>query len=120
MNSHVEPVPSQTDALIVGGGIMGAGIALDLAARGLSVTLIDRGDWAGVTSSASSRLVHGGLRYLEQYDLALVRDSCLERALLLENAAGLVWPEVFHFPVFRGDRVGLLKLMAGLWLYTGL
>ena len=74
MNSHVEPVPSQTDALIVGGGIMGAGIALDLAARGLSVTLIDRGDWAGVTSSASSRLVHGGLRYLEQYDLALVRD----------------------------------------------
>lgn len=113
-----DALPSSTDVLVVGGGIMGAGIALDLAARGLDTTLIDRGDWAGETSSASSRLVHGGLRYLEQFDFALVRDSCLERALLLENAAGLVWPEEFHFPVFRGDRVGRAKLVAGLWLYT--
>jgi glycerol-3-phosphate dehydrogenase len=106
--------------LVVGGGISGAGIALDLAARGLAPLLIERNDWAGATSSASSRLVHGGLRYLEQFELTLVRESCLERALLLENAAGFVWPEVFHFPIFRGDRVGRTKLVAGLWLYTAL
>jgi len=115
-----QALPQTMDVLVVGGGVMGAGIALDLAARGLKPTLIDRGDWAGGTSSASSRLVHGGLRYLEQFELSLVRDSCLERALLLENAAGFVWPEVFHFPIFRGDRVGRSKLIAGLWLYTAL
>ena len=104
--------------LVVGGGISGAGIALDLAARGIQVTLVERGDWAGATSSASSRLVHGGLRYLEQLELSLVREACLERALLLKNAAGLVWPEEFHFPVFHDSRVGRPKLMAGLWLYT--
>lgn len=120
MVSPPAPLPDEVDVLVVGGGIMGAGIALDLAARGLSTLIVDRGDWAGQTSSASSRLVHGGLRYLEQFDFALVRDSCLERALLLENAAGLVWPEVFHFPVFQGDRVGRPKLLAGLWLYTAL
>ncbi|MBC8451561.1 MAG: glycerol-3-phosphate dehydrogenase/oxidase [Planctomycetes bacterium] len=109
-----------TDVLVVGGGVMGAGIALDLAARGLETLLVERGDWAGATSSASSRLVHGGLRYLEQFELSLVRESCLERALLLRNGAGLVWPEVFHFPIFRGDRVGRAKLIAGLWLYTAL
>jgi glycerol-3-phosphate dehydrogenase len=106
--------------LVVGGGITGAGIALDLAQRGLDVVLVERGDWAGATSSASSRLVHGGLRYLEQLELGLVRESCLERALLLRNAAGFVWPEEFHFPIFRGDRVGRPKLVAGLWLYTAL
>ena len=115
-----EPVPSTAEVLVVGGGVMGAGIALDLATRGLATLLVERGDWAGATSSASSRLVHGGLRYLEQFELSLVRESCLERALLLENAAGLVWPEVFHFPIFRGERVGRAKLIAGLWLYTAL
>ncbi|MEO0652662.1 MAG: glycerol-3-phosphate dehydrogenase/oxidase, partial [Planctomycetota bacterium] len=68
--------------------------------------------------SASSRLIHGGLRYLEQFEFGLVRESCLERALLLKNAAGLVWPERFAFPVRRGDRVGRAKLMAGMSLYT--
>lgn len=106
------------DVVVVGGGITGAGIALDLALRGVRTLLVERGDWAGATSSASSRLVHGGLRYLEQLELALVRDSCLERALLLRNAAGLVWPETFLFPVRRGDRVGRLRLGAGLALYT--
>lgn len=108
------------DVLVVGGGITGVGIALDLAARGLKALVIDKGDWGGATSSSSSRLVHGGLRYLEHFEFSLVRDSCLERALLLENAAGFVWPEEFHFPVMRGDRVGAAKLMAGLWLYTAL
>ena len=108
------------DALVVGGGITGAGVALDLALRGLRTGLVERGDWAGETSSASSRLIHGGLRYLEQGQIALVRESCRERALLLDNAAGLVWPERFLFPVHSGDRVGLARMMLGLWLYTAL
>jgi len=106
------------DVLVVGGGITGAGLALDLVARGLSAAVVERDDWAAATSSASSRLIHGGLRYLEQFELGLVRDSCLERGLLLRNAAGLVWPETFVFPVHRGGPTGLLKLTAGLVLYT--
>lgn len=108
----------ELDVLVVGGGITGAGVAHDLALRGARVALVERGDWAGATSSASSRLVHGGLRYLEQLAFGLVRESCLERARLLDNAAGLVWPERFVFPVRRGDRVGRAKLAAGLALYT--
>ena len=106
------------DVLVIGGGITGAGTALDLAARGLRVALVERGDWASGTSSASSRLIHGGLRYLEQLELGLVRDSCLERGLLLRNAAGLVWPEQFTFPIHRGSSVGRFRLAAGLALYT--
>lgn len=108
------------DVLVVGGGITGSGVALDLALRGVRVGLVERGDWAGATSSASSRLVHGGLRYLEKLEIGLVRESCLERALLLRNAAGLVWPETFALPVHRGDRVGLPRMMAGLALYAAL
>lgn len=106
------------DAVVVGGGATGAGVALDLSCRGLSVALIERGDWGQETSSASSRLLHGGLRYLEQYEFGLVRESCLERSLLLRNAAGLAWPERFTFPLFEGGRVGRAKLAAGLGLYT--
>lgn len=106
------------DVVVVGGGITGAGVALDLTCRGLDVALIERGDWGQETSSASSRLLHGGLRYLEQYEFGLVRESCLERALLLRNAAGLAWPERFTFPLFADGRVGRLKLAAGLALYT--
>ena len=98
---RIAALDREHDVLVVGGGITGAGVALDLAARGLSVVLTERNDWASATSSASSRLVHGGLRYLEQYDFALVRESCLERGLLLRNAAGLVWPERFVFPIHR-------------------
>lgn len=108
------------EVIVVGGGITGAGVALDLALRGVAVLLVEKGDWGSSTSSASSRLVHGGLRYLENYELGLVRESCLERALLLRNAAGLVWPEQFAFPIRRGDRVGRWKMAAGLWLYTAL
>jgi glycerol-3-phosphate dehydrogenase len=109
---------SPFDATVVGGGITGAGVALDLSLRGLRVLLAEREDWAAETSSASSRLVHGGLRYLEQLDLTLVRESCRERALLLSNGAGIVWPERFLFPVREGDRVGRARLFAGLSLYT--
>jgi len=106
------------DALVIGGGITGAGLGLDLRLRGLRVAVIERGDWAGATSSASSRLIHGGLRYLEQLELSLVRDSCLERGLLMRNAAGMVWPERFLFPLYKGAGPGRLKLAAGLGLYT--
>jgi glycerol-3-phosphate dehydrogenase len=106
--------------LVVGGGITGAGLALDLRLRGLEVALVERGDWANATSSASSRLIHGGLRYLELGDYALVRDSCLERALLLELAAGLVWPEQFLYALRRGESPGRVRLAAGLALYTAL
>ena len=106
--------------VVVGGGATGASIALDLALRGVSVTLFERGDWAQATSSASSRLLHGGLRYLEHGEFGLVRESCLERERFLRNAAGLAWPERFVFPVRRGDRVGLIKLGAGLALYGAL
>ena len=106
------------DVLVIGGGITGCGVALDLVARGLSVALVERGDWASATSSASSRLIHGGLRYLEHFEFGLVRESCLERGLLLNNAAGLVWPERFVYPVRRGASVGRLKLAAGLGLYS--
>jgi glycerol-3-phosphate dehydrogenase len=106
------------DVLVVGGGITGCGIALDLAARGLRVAVVERGDWAGATSGASSRLIHGGLRYLEQRELGLVRESCRERGLMMRNAAGLVWPETFTFPIRRSDPIGRARLIAGLWLYT--
>ncbi len=105
------------DVVVVGGGITGAGIALDLTLRGVRCLLVERGDWGSATSSASSRLIHGGLRYLEHFELGLVRESCLERALLLRNASGIVWPETFLFPVHRGDRVGLTRLGCGLALY---
>src|ERR1700749_2014960 len=71
------------DLLVVGGGINGVGIARDAAGRGLSVLLVERGDLAGATSSASSKLIHGGLRYLEQYEFRLVRKSLAEREVLL-------------------------------------
>jgi glycerol-3-phosphate dehydrogenase len=106
------------EVVVVGGGITGCGLALDLALRGVRTLVVERGDWACGTSSASSRLVHGGLRYLELYEFGMVRESCRERALLLRNAAGLVWPERFTFPVRRGDRVGRWKLAAGLGLYS--
>ena len=106
------------EVVVVGGGITGAGIALDLTLRGVRTLIVERDDWGGATSSASSRLIHGGLRYLEHYEFSLVRDSCLERALLLKNASGLVWPESFLFPVHGGDRVSRPKLAAGLALYT--
>ena len=111
-------VEREHGVLVVGGGVTGAGLALDLALRGADVALVERGDWAQATSSASSRLIHGGLRYLEQLELGLVRDACLERGLLLRNAAGLVWPERFLFPLHRGRGVGRAKLAAGLALYT--
>jgi glycerol-3-phosphate dehydrogenase len=106
------------DLLVIGGGITGAGIALDAAARGLSVALVERGDFASGTSSKSSKLVHGGLRYLEHYDLRLIRESASERDLLSRRAPHLVEPIPFVLPM--RERGGRLKFGAGLWAYDAL
>ncbi|WP_034270382.1 glycerol-3-phosphate dehydrogenase/oxidase [Haloechinothrix halophila] len=90
----------ELDVLVIGGGVVGAGAALDAASRGLSVTLVEARDWAAGTSSRSSKLIHGGLRYLEQRDFALVREALKERGLLLHRLAPhLVRPVPFLFPL---------------------
>ena len=105
------------DLLVIGGGINGAGIARDAALRGLSVALIERDDFASGTSSRSSRLVHGGVRYLEHGFFHLVFESSRERRILLAIAPHLVHPLQFTWPVYRGARIPKWKLNAGLWLY---
>jgi glycerol-3-phosphate dehydrogenase len=108
------------DLLVLGGGITGAGVALDAATRGLRVALIDKGDFASGTSSASSKLVHGGLRYLERADFGLVFEALQERRRLLQNAPHLVRPLRFVIPYFAGARVQPWKWRLGLTLYDGL
>ncbi len=105
------------DVLIIGGGITGACAARDAARRGLSTAIIEKNDWAFGTSSRSSKLVHGGLRYLELYDFKLVFEACRERRRLLLNAPHVVWPQSFLFPVYKGDKNGLFMIDLGLWLY---
>jgi glycerol-3-phosphate dehydrogenase len=118
------------DVLVIGGGITGAGVALDATARGYRVGLVERGDFASGTSSASTKLVHGGIRYLPEFDLALVREALIERGRLLRNAAHLVHPLAFVLPLYASSRrpVGLpiappfgiglgFILDAGLWVY---
>jgi glycerol-3-phosphate dehydrogenase len=105
------------DVLVLGGGITGAGVALDATLRGLRVALIDKGDFASGTSSASSKLVHGGLRYLEHGDFRLVYEALHERRRLLANAPHLVRPLRFVLPFYRGTRVPPWKWRVGLLLY---
>ena len=95
------------DLAVVGGGITGAGVALDAASRGYSVALLERADFASGTSSRSSKLIHGGLRYLQNFDLGLVREALLERALMVNLAPHLVRPLAFLVPFFEGrsDRL---------------
>ncbi len=105
------------DLLILGGGITGAASARDAAGRGLKVALIEAKDFAFGTSSRSSKLIHGGLRYLENFDFGLVFEALAERALLLKTASHLVRPLPFYFPVFEGDRNSMNKMSLGMWLY---
>ncbi len=107
------------DLLVVGGGINGCGIARDAAGRGLSVTLVERGDLAGATSSASSKLIHGGLRYLEQYEFRLVREALAEREVMLRIAPHIVWPLRFVLPHQPAMRPRWM-IRAGLFLYDHL
>ena len=108
------------DVLVIGGGITGAGIARDAAMRGLRTALVERDDFASGTSSRSSRLVHGGVRYLEHGHLHLVFESSRERRALMRIAPHLVRPLRFIWPVYRGARVPRWKLNAGLFMYDAL
>src|SRR3989449_10435499 len=105
------------DLCILGGGITGAGVALDAATRGWRVALIERGDFASGTSSASSKLVHGGLRYLEYGQFALVREALEERGRLLRNAPHLVAPLPFVMPFYPGQRITPWQWRLGLTVY---
>jgi glycerol-3-phosphate dehydrogenase len=104
------------DLVVVGGGITGSGVALDAASRGYSVALVEKSDFAAGTSSRSSKLVHGGLRYLQNFDLGLVREALLERSLLVKLAPHLVTPLPFVVPTFEGRRPDRM-LGVGLNMY---
>src|SRR5438270_13510549 len=104
------------DVLVVGGGITGAGVALDAASRGLRTALVERDDFASGTSSRSSKLVHGGLRYLNQRDYRLVYEALAERQLLLENSPHLVRALPFLIPLYGGKTIAK-ALNTALWLY---
>ncbi|HVF40105.1 MAG TPA: glycerol-3-phosphate dehydrogenase/oxidase [Gemmatimonadaceae bacterium] len=105
------------DVLVIGGGITGAGIARDAAMRGMSVAIVEKEDWASGTSSRSSRLIHGGIRYLEHGQIGMVRESVREREILLRIAPHLVKPLEFTWPVYRGARLPKWKLRIGLAIY---
>ena len=107
------------DLLVIGGGVNGTGIARDAAGRGLQVVLCEKGDLAAHTSSASTKLIHGGLRYLENYEFKLVRSSLIEREILLRAAPHIIWPQRFVLPHHRGLRPAWL-LRLGLFIYDHL
>lgn len=106
------------DLLVIGGGINGAAVARDATLRGISIALVERGDFATGTSSRSSKLIHGGVRYLEQGDVGLVLESCRERELLRSKLAPhLVRAQPFVFPIYEEDDLPLWQLRAGLTIY---
>ena len=105
------------DAVVIGGGMAGAGVARDLALRGASVALFEKGDFASGTTSKSSKLIHGGLRYLELFDWRLVRESLREKKTLERLAPHLVRPLPFLVPIYPGSKRGLITVRIGMWLY---
>ena len=114
------PFPVIVDLVVIGGGITGAGIARDAALRGLSVVLFDRGDFGGGTSSKSSKLVHGGLRYLEHGEIGLVFESVSERRIQTQVAPHLVRPLPFLMPIYKGSKPSFEIMNLGLWIYDSL
>jgi glycerol-3-phosphate dehydrogenase len=132
--AHLEAMEREPlDVLVVGGGITGAGVALDAATRGYRVGLVERGDFASGTSSRSTKLLHGGIRYLPQFDIALVSEGLHERGRLLSNAPHLARPLAFLLPLYDSSRkpvglpvgppfgIGLTAILdIGLWLYDRL
>ena len=106
----------QFDLLVIGGGITGAGIALDAATRGLKVALVEKSDFASGTSSRSTKLIHGGLRYLAQFHFRLTREALSERSVLQKLAPHLVEPIPFLFPIYH-KRLEVWRVNTGLWLY---
>jgi len=108
---------SRFDVIVIGAGINGAGIARDAAMRGLKVLLIDKGEPGGGTTSASTRLIHGGLRYLEHFEFGLVRESLREREILLRIAPDFVKPLSIAIPIYKQGKRGRLTIRAGMILY---
>ena len=115
--ASVSDIDQHYDLLVCGGGIYGAWTAYDAALRGLKVIIIEQNDWGSGTSSASSKLIHGGLRYLEMLDFRLVKKSLLERQYLIDSAPYRVWPLRFGVPVNQHSRFGSLRLKIGLMIY---
>jgi glycerol-3-phosphate dehydrogenase len=111
---------TEYDVVVVGGGITGAGIARDAALRGLSVALFEKNDYGSGTSSKSSKMIHGGLRYLEHGEFGLVFESVSERRVQSTVAPHLVRPLPFLIPIFQNNRVGLETMNLGLWIYDTL
>ncbi len=111
---------TEFDLVVIGGGITGAGVARDAASRGMKVALVEARDFAEGTSSRSSKLIHGGIRYLENMEFHLVFEALSERRLLFDMAPHLVHPLRFVLPLYRDGRVGMLKMGLGMWLYDAL
>src|SRR5579864_4603031 len=120
----------QFDVLVIGGGITGAGVALDAAARGYRVALVEKVDFASGTSSKSTKLAHGGIRYLPQFDFPMIHEGVVERGLMVRHAPYLVRPQAFVIPVYAQMRwpsslpvkpptdFGLVFVLdIGLWMY---
>ncbi|MGG6431491.1 glycerol-3-phosphate dehydrogenase/oxidase [Anoxybacillus sp. D401a] len=108
------------DVLVIGGGITGCGIALDAVTRGMKTALIEMQDFAAGTSSRSTKLVHGGLRYLKQFEVKMVADVGKERAIVYENGPHVTTPEWMLLPIHRGGTFGKWSTSIGLWLYDRL
>ncbi|MCO5247929.1 MAG: glycerol-3-phosphate dehydrogenase/oxidase [Chitinophagales bacterium] len=108
---------NEFDLLIIGGGITGAGIALDASLRGLKVALVEKEDFASGTSSRSTKLIHGGLRYLKQLEFGIVKETGHERAILHQNAPHLVYPEKMILPIIQGGSLGRYSTSLGLYAY---
>ena len=111
------PVLQTYDLCVIGGGIQGAGVAQAAALSGLSVAVIEKSDWGAGTSSKSSKLIHGGLRYLQTLQIGLVYESLRERRILLEIAEDIVKPNWFYLPVYKTDRFKAWQVRLGLILY---
>lgn len=105
------------DIIVVGGGITGSGIALDAASRGMKVLLLEKQDFAAGTSSRSTKLIHGGLRYLKQFNFSLVRQVGQERSILYQNAPYLVYPEKLFLPIYKTGKLGYSLTSFALWFY---
>lgn len=118
---YISDMKSQTfDLLVIGGGITGAGIALDAVSRGLKVALIEKADFAAGTSSKSTKLIHGGLRYLKQLEFSLVREVGRERAIIHRNAPHIVIPENMLLPIVKNGSLGKKSTSLGLYVYDRL
>ena len=116
-NTINELKSSEFDLLVVGGGITGAGIALDAASRGMKVALVEKNDFASGTSSKSTKLIHGGLRYLKQFDFWLVKEVGMERAIVHKLAPHLVVPEKMILPLVDGGTYSSWLTSVGLKVY---